>query len=171
MDLKTLCKQVQEAKTFGSGNWLRLGRGTLVIQQMRYNEEAFKGAHVAVDFVVEESTNDPTPKPDTKEVVLANPPRTTVGKIWKVTGKDAEMNKGFIQKFVRALTGSEEVCVGEALHALCGPEQLGRGMRIGYEASWHQTQTNKIWITSERWITRPNTDEDIKSGLAFLASL
>src|SRR4029077_12904671 len=171
MGLKDIAAKVAAAKASGSGNYIRPGRGTLMVKELKYTR-GFKGDMFVAEMRVIESQSlagrvDKDGKP-----VLANEPGSTVSFV-QLFDKHEQTAFPNTKAYFLALYGEkeEEITAEElvgAIEAACSKVNPARGMVIRFETVDKETQKH-VQITIPRWETVQNqTEETIAKNRAWL---
>jgi hypothetical protein len=177
MGIRETAAKVKAAKVFGSGTFLREGRGVLLIDAVKYIDGGFKGDSLVIEMVVESSVDDPTARDEKGAPVLTNPSGSKCSVVWTFNGEHKDTMFGKAKEFLEVLNGNDEEDIAEVLVAACnedpsaGAVQPCRGMRIKYEAYPTVTKKKQKRITAVRWSAATNDDASIASGINFLNAL
>ena len=160
--LKEIAAQVKAAKTTGGGNFIKPGKGVLIVREIKL-QDGFKGRSFIAEFLVESSTATEAGKEP-------NAPGSSVSKIEKLTGKPDHVQSalGRVKAFLIACTGQLEADLtedemGTAFdEALDHPESVV-GTRVGYETFQVVTKETKTEITAVKWIPIPNQTAEMEA--------
>lgn len=183
MGIKDVAKKMAEATAAGGGNYLKDGRGVMIVKALKH-ESLYKGETFVAELQVEASEEIPGLGP-------CNAPGTTVSFIQQFD-EYPDTAFGNTKAFVFALTGEDEAsCAKSAAdkvakkmkpkewsgddefamlyEELCGPEQPARGMRVRYETFRKMTKKTGKELVLPRWSHIEQTDEQVAEARAALA--
>lgn len=166
--MSDIAKMIASAKTFGSGTYLRQGRGMLVLDALKFNS-GHKGLSLIAEFVVESSVTDPAARDAKGQPELANAPGTAASQVFLFEGENKAMMLGKAKAFFEALEGTKDDPEFETkLEQACSPAQPLRGARVMWEGFPVTTKGTKKLITAIRYTHVE--EQDLASGIAFIAA-
>jgi hypothetical protein len=179
--MRAIFKKVAKAKATAGGNYIRDGKGRLILDKMKVDYSDTNGHVFIAEFVVESSTKVPVTSLKTGEKldIEPNPPGSTCSIVHKLDKQLAAA--GNMKAFVLTLLGYDESQVSdtefaETLEESC-PEQGEtplRGMAIDYETFRRVTKEKKEEIVLPKWTHVPldgaNIEEVREKRIAFLKS-
>lgn len=183
MGIKDIAKKMAQSKAAGGGNYLKDGRGVLIVKALKH-EDMYKGETFVAELLVEASEEIPGAGP-------CNAPGTTVSFVQQFE-EYPDTAFANTKAFVYALTGEDDASVEQSAAArvarkekprdwtaddeyaalyemLCSPEQPARGMRIRYETYRKTTKKSGKELVLPRWSRIDQTDEQIAEARAQLA--
>lgn len=170
MGIRDIAKKIAESDARGGGNWLKDGRGVLVVKALKFDNMEGGDTFVA-EMLVESSESYPDAKDDKGQPVIANAPGSTVSYVQQLDKfKSAFSNT---KTFILALMGEDESAVkpedfAAAFEKLCSKENPARGMRIKYSTFRKLTKAKDKSLTLPVWEHVTQTADDIAATRAKL---
>jgi hypothetical protein len=172
MGLRDIAAKVAASKASGSGNWIKPGRGVLMVKDLRYDSAGFKGDKFIAELRVIESQSMAGRVDKEGKAVLANEAGTTVSFV-QLFDQQKEVAFPNTKGFILALFGekedeiSAEEFVG-SFEVACNKTQPARGMLIKYETV-DKTTKKQNEIVVPKWEHVPGqTEATIAKNRAWL---
>jgi len=182
MGIRDIAKKMAQTTAAGGGNYLKDGRGVLIVKALKH-EDLYKGETFVAELLVEVSEElpgcGPCNTPGTSvsfvqqfeeypDTAFAN----TKAFIFALTGEDeGTLTKSAADKVARKAKPKEWSAddeFGELYEALCGADQPARGMRVRYETFRKTTKKTGKELVLPKWSNIQQTDEQIAEARAQL---
>jgi hypothetical protein len=160
--LREIAADVKAAKTAGGGNYIKPGKGVLIVREIKL-QKGFKGKSFIAEFLVESSqATDAGKEP--------NSPGSSCSKIEMLTGKQEHVDSalGRIKALLIACSGfAEAALTADEMNAafdeaLDHPESV-IGTRVGYETYQVVTRDTQKEITAVKWIPIPGQTAEMEA--------
>lgn len=161
MGLREIAQQVASAQASGGGNYIKHGRGVMVVKEAFYKEDLDSGRGFIVELLVD--TVEPYIGSDGKPLPC-NPPGSTVSFV-QLFDKFKKTSMGNTKAFIEALSGEslEGEKFVERFEKLVSEKNPGRGLKIGFSTYEKMTQSGGKLLILPKWEHVEQTPEDVKA--------